>query len=140
MLSKRNHYSFTFVELIIGIVILAILAAVGIGQYRKTVPKIKAGKAKHALALIAEAEKMYEMDQGFYPVIPATAVDATVGINATGMNLAAVDNDSDFQYSANAAGIISASNIVAIGTCPVGTPNFTYDLATGEINVPACYE
>ena len=139
MLSKRSHYSFTLVELLIAIVIIGILVSLGIMQYRKVIPKAKASKAKHALALIAEAEKMYRVDYGVYWPVVAGAVEATIGSGVTGMNLAAVDNDIDFTYSVNAADVISANNPAAIGACAAGTP-ITYDLLTGVITVPGCYE
>ena len=107
-------------------------------QYRKIIPKTKASKAKHVLSLIAEAEKMYSADYGVYWPVAAGAVEATIGATVTGMNLAAVDNDTDFAYSV-AANVISASNSVAIGACAANTP-ITYNLSTGVTNVPACYE
>ena len=142
MLSKRSHYSLTLVELLVTVIIVAILVSLGVGQYVKIIPKAKAAKAKHTLALISEAAKMYRMDAGFYRSVAAGAVEAAIGSGVTGMNLAAVDNDADFDYSVTAgagSNIISADNPAVIGSCAVNT-SIEYDLDSGAINVPPCYE
>lgn len=139
-LKKQNRYkSFTLVELLIVIIIISVLASVGVGHYRKGVVKAKAGRAKHAIALIVEAEKIYKIDRGYYLTVVADAGEATIGTAVTGMNLAIVDNDTDFTYSVTAAGVVSASNTAAIGSCTAGT-QITFDLFTNVVNVPACYE
>lgn len=139
MLSKRSHYSLTLIELLIVIIIVGILAGLGVGFYVNVVVKSKAAKAKHALTLIAEAEKMYKVDYGVYYPIVAGAIEATIGSAVTGMNLATVDHDADFTYSVDSSNVISANNPIAIGACPANTP-ITYDLSTGVLNLPACYE
>ena len=138
-LRKQNkHKSFTLIELLIAVIIVGIIASMGVGYYRKAVVKAKAGKAKHAISLIAEAEKIWQIDNGSYVAVGAGAVDVTVGTNATGMNLAAVDNDTDFTYSVTDAGLISGSNTKVIGTCVIDTV-ITLDLPTGVWSIPACY-
>lgn len=136
---QNRHKSFTLAELVIVVIIVGIIAALGVSGYQKVVVKAKSGKAKHAISLIAEAEKEYRMDYGVYWPVAAGAVDAGIGTNATGMNLSAVDNDSDFNYSVTAAGLIRASNPAAIGACPPNSTS-TLDLATGTWNIPACYK
>ncbi len=136
---NRKRLTFTILELIIAVIIVGILATLGKVTYHKVAVKAKAGKAKHAIALIAEAEKMYKVDYGSYWVVAADAVEATIGTAVSGMNLDVVDNDTLFTYSVTAGGQIRASNTTAIGSCPAGTL-ITSDIATGVINVPACYE
>jgi len=137
--NSRRRLAFTILELMITVIIVGILAFLGRVSYHKVVVKTKTGKAKHAIALIAEAEKMYKVDNGFYLPVVADAVEATIGTAVTGMNLAVVDNDTIFTYSATAAGVVRASNTVVIGSCPVGTL-ITFDISTGAIDIPACYE
>ncbi len=50
---------FTLVELIVVIIILGILAAVGIPQYRKSLERARGAEAYAGLASIQEAEKIY---------------------------------------------------------------------------------
>lgn len=140
-LKKQNrHKSFTLIELLIVVIIIGILAGLGVIQYSKVVVKAKAGKAKHAISLIAEAEKIYRIDNVTYRSIAAgQSVNGRVGANETGINLAAIDNDTDFNYTVTAAGLIQARNPVAIGGC---APNRTIslDLVTGLWNINGCYE
>lgn len=136
---QRSRVCFTLLELVIVAVIVSILASLGVGYYRKVIIKAKVGKAKHAISLIVEAEKIYELDNGIYVAIVAGAVDATVGTNVTGINLAAVDNDTDFKYSVTGAGLVQAKNPVPIGTCGVNT-TISFNLAVGTWTIPACYQ
>jgi len=121
------------------VIIMGILATLGKVAYHKVVVKAKAGKAKHAIALIAEAEKMYMVDYGVYWEVGADAVEATIGTAVSGMKLEVVDNDTLFTYSVTAGGEIRAINTTAIGKCPAGTV-ITSDIATGVTVVPACYK
>ncbi len=138
MLSKRNHYSFTLVELLITVIIVGILAGIGISYYVNIVPKAKAAKAKHAITLITEAEKMHRLDAGSYRAVPPGTINGRIGAGVTGMNLAALDNDTDFNYSVTAAGRIKAINPVAIGGCAAGT-EIRFEISTGVLTVPSCY-
>jgi len=139
---QRNHDCFTLLELVIVCVIIAILASLGVGYYRKVIIKTKAGKAKHAISLIAEAEKMYRMSYGVYWPVGAGAVNAGIGTNITGMNIGTVDNDTDFNYSVTggAANVdINANNPTAIGTCGAGSL-IILNLPTGSWIIPGCYK
>ena len=61
MVSRHRQASraFTLVELIVVIIILAILAAVGIPQYRKSLERSRGAEAYAGLAAIQEGEKIY---------------------------------------------------------------------------------
>jgi len=139
---RKNSWkrlAFTLGELLIVVIIVGILAGLGVTYYRKVVVKAKAVKVKHAIALIAEAEKMYKIDRGYYLTVAAGAVEAKIGTAVTGINLAVVDNDTDFIYSVTGAGLISGSNTKVIGTCGVGSA-ITLNLPTDAWNIPACYK
>ena len=109
------------------------------GHYRKVVVKAKAGKAQHAITLVAKAENIYRLNKGAYIAVAAGAVEATIGTAVTGINLTVVDNDTDFTYSVTDAGLISGSNTKVIGICGVGSA-ITLNLPTGVWNIPACYK
>jgi len=137
--NSRRHLAITLIELIIVVIIVSILASIGVRHHMNVRAKTKAAKAKHAIALIAEAEKMYRMDYGVYWPVAAGAADARIGTNVTGINLTVVDNDSDFTYSVTGAGLISGRNTKVIGTCGVGSA-ITLNLPTDAWNIPACYK
>jgi prepilin-type N-terminal cleavage/methylation domain-containing protein len=112
--------SFTLIELLIVVIVIAILATLALPQYVKAVERAKDGKAKHHLALIAEAEKMYRADNDAYIAVSGDAVNAALG---NYVELVEVDNDTDWTYS----GTASASTFTITATRD-GGPN------TGETN------
>lgn len=60
--------AFTLVELIVVVIIIGILAAVGIPQYRKALERSRGAEAYAGLGHIQEAEKLYYADnQEYYP-------------------------------------------------------------------------
>jgi len=139
---RMDKKSFTLLELMIVVVIIGILAIIGLVSSGRVRVKSKAAKAKHAISLIAEAEKMYQMSYGVYWPVGVGAVNAGIGANATGMNISAVDNDTDFNYSvtgAAAAVNINANNPIVHGTCGAGSL-ITLNLPTGSWTIPGCYQ
>ena len=68
----RKRRGFTLLELLIVVVIIGILATFAIPQFLKATERAKVGKAKNALGLISQGEKMYFADQGDY-------LDVTLG-------------------------------------------------------------
>lgn len=135
----QRHLAFTFVELVIVAVIVSSLGGVAVNHYIKTMPKTRAAKAKHVLALIAEAEKMYKIDKGSYVPVGAGNINAAIGAMVTGINLADVDNANDFVYSVTGANLIEANNLITIGSCSPGSI-ISFNLSTGVLTVPPCYE
>jgi len=137
---RKSLAGFTLIELIIVVVIIATLVALGTVQYKNIISKTKAAKAKHAITLIAQAEKIYQTDNGVYLDTSTGSIDNDIGTSVTGINLASVDNDNDFSYLVTAAtSLITAKNLNKIGSCPKDSSiNFT--LSDGSWTVPQCYK
>ena len=139
---QRKRFCFTLLELVIVCVIIGILAGLGVSSYRKVIVKAKAGKAKHAISLIVEAEKLFQIDSGVYINFDFDQANANVGSGVTGMDLLVVDNDSDFSYRVTGTNVIRARPRNPIGTCPAAAAGeITYTLSTGAFNpIPGCYQ
>lgn len=60
---KAADRGFTLMELIIGLVIVAILAGIAIPSFSKAIEKTKVKDAQSTLAAIYSAEKIYRLDQ-----------------------------------------------------------------------------
>jgi len=138
---QKNRVCFTLIELVIVLVIIAILAALGLSFYRNAITKSKAGKAQNAISLIAEAEKIFRIDNDVYIAYGYNQTNATIGTAVTGMNLAAIDNDTDFRYRVTGGGaLICGRPRRTIGTCPANNAGeIRLNLNTGIWTIPACY-
>lgn len=134
---------FTLIELMVVVVIIGVLATFAVPQYFKLTTKAKFTKAKHAIGLLAQAEKLHYGEYDEYGVFAAGGAEAAIGEDRTGMKVADTDGDADFTYSGNAAGVIQAASIGAIGGCPANT-TVSYNIDTGAwtpvSGMPGCAE
>ncbi|MCK4912532.1 MAG: hypothetical protein KAS05_02280 [Candidatus Omnitrophica bacterium] len=121
-------------------VIVSVLATIGLLAYRKVIIKAKAGRARNALSLIAQAEEIWRIDNnGAYRTISwGQTVNPRVGTAQTGVNLRAVDSDPEFAYRVTAAGMAQARNKVALGACPVNRI-IQLNLVSGAWAINWCY-
>jgi type IV pilus assembly protein PilE len=87
---------FTLIELIIVIIIIGVLATLAVPQYLKSTERAKVAKAKHAMGIIAQAEKMFRAQNDTYVDIGADAADAALGAFT---ELADIDADPDWAYT-----------------------------------------
>ncbi len=135
---ENRRVCLTLIELMVVAIVISILVGVVVPQYRGAVVRAKASKARQAIALVAKAESIYQLKNDVYIAVVAGAVEATIGTAVTGINLAAVDNDDDFDYSVT-AGVVSGTPKGAIGGCGVGDV-ITLNVDTGNWGgLPGCW-
>lgn len=142
LLNNRYRCSFTLLELLIVVVIVAILAAVAIPGYFNVVEKTKIAKAEHYLSLIAQANKMcHEEEQTYAPVVTDTPGPLNVRTpfnNACGgqvlgnfiEELGAVPDDDDWNYS----GVGTANTFTITATKADGSCTITVDQNNNWVN------
>ncbi|MCW8799317.1 MAG: type II secretion system major pseudopilin GspG [Desulfobacter sp.] len=63
----RNQAGFSFIELMVVVIILGILAGAIVPRYMDKADKAKVVKAQVDIAAIETSLKMYKLDNGFYP-------------------------------------------------------------------------
>ena len=74
-----NRKSFTLIEILVVVVIIAVLAALAWPNYIGIREKSLNREAKASLALVRAAEKIYRMEQGFYyPYLDTTGTTANI--------------------------------------------------------------
>lgn len=81
---RNKKLAFTFVELIVVVIIVAILAGLAIPNFTKTKERALDKEAQTALRLIQAAEKIYNLKNSFYyPISGSTANLREINSNLT---------------------------------------------------------
>lgn len=123
----RKKKSFTLIELMIVVIIIAILASVGIPQYFKAAGKAQENRAKHNLGEIRKVELAYESVTGTWSTFASTGtVNLTADLDNDGVNDVVVAF-SDAIYSYDVTGAVARAVTAKAG---LATP-LTINLATG---------
>jgi type IV pilus assembly protein PilE len=120
MKKTKKVLGFTLIELIIVIVIISILALVSVPIYRGYTRRAMASEGRALVGSIATSEKVYLAEHGAYLAVPATAVDTTLDIDATGnkyfrtltVTQSGTVTGANATFTATATGSGDAANIV----------------------------
>lgn len=96
---KRS--GFTLIELIVVVIVIGILATIAVPQYLSATERAKSAKARTALGLIAEAEKLYRADKDVYRTVNTKADLITAGGLSDYVELNSIANvkDTDWSYT-----------------------------------------
>ena|SRR3989338_5954548 len=118
---------FTLLELLIVVIVIGILATIAIPQFLTSVERSRVAKAKSALGMIAQAEKMYRAEHDVYIADPSPFANLTTYVE---MDQIATDDDWDYTIAADTdtftatatkkAGVTHAGeaiNLTQNGTC-----------------------
>jgi len=125
----KKRPGFTLVELIVVVIVIGILATLAVPQYLKATERAKIAKAKNALGLIAQGQKLYRADNDGYI---SGADDATLG---SYIELSNVDADTDWTYSA----VGDASTFTITATRSAGSlANCTITFNQNSVIVDTC--
>jgi len=138
--------SWSLLELMVVTIIIGVLAGLAVPQYNKMIIKSKLSRAKHAMSMIAQAQRLYESEEHVFTAFVSYGSPFTVLSNVTGIDLTSILSDDYFEYrwSDTTDGVWSR-NKVRVGDCVPGT-NYgfnSYILATGawtwDTNNTGCY-
>ena len=96
--AKNRNTGFTFVEIFITVLIIAILAAITVPSYLRTAEITRMKQAMITLEKIAKAQKSYQVRQGGYsPILSPLSLDLTNIDGKTLKGASFSDNYFDYQ-------------------------------------------
>ena len=117
-----NNNAFTLIELLVVILIIGILAAVALPQYKKAVWKSRNTQLKTIVASVAQAQEAYYMANGSWAGsfdeldldLPLQAGEKTCGYTTLGTD--SVRKGKDFEILLTSADLQTEGNITAVWT------------------------
>ncbi|MFH0918014.1 MAG: prepilin-type N-terminal cleavage/methylation domain-containing protein [Candidatus Omnitrophota bacterium] len=120
---------FTLIELIVVVIIISILATLAIPQYIAATERAKSAKARHAIGLIAQAEKLFRAGNDTYLRIPNTGalITGSPGLSDY-VELTDITKDKDWNYTvSNATTTTFLITANRLGGSDTGTITFDQD-------------
>jgi len=119
MMNMRKKYGFTLIEMMVVVIILAILGAISVSYYYKTLESNKAQSAKNNLLAIAAAQEKFNEDyssacssQGISP-----CYCVSTGTNPTGLTSLCGNNTADLVTNLKLTGFSSSDPFYANYSC-----------------------
>ena len=136
-LSQPRRPGFSILELLIAVIVIAVLAALALPKYNKSVEETHKREAKSNLNIIRSAEIIYKIDtKEYYPITSLADADADADNARSVLNIDLHDNE-DWSYTVTAGGSGDAAAATATATRQRGKHDgdeILLDVPSGEIS------
>jgi len=127
---------FTLLEIVIVACIIVVLAAIALVGFFETIRTTRRSKARHALSVISEAEKIYFFEDGVYESVPSN--DFTDLSTGSGMDVTSLSGDTDWTYSVVVGPPAVATATRDSGSCAGDVIDL--DIEAGVYTGTGCYQ
>ena len=113
-METHNKYGFTLIELLVVVLIIGILAAVAVPQYKLAVLKSHYATVKNLTKALANAEEIYYLANGQY-----TTVLENLDIDFVPQSTISEENDNLYQFKEGSCAIFNNSVACSPNTTPL---------------------
>ncbi len=128
-IDEKKEAAFTLIELILVVVVVITLALIAIPSYTKSKQRAIEKEGISNIKLMAAGERIYRMENGSYV--------ACAGATACNSSLKLMLNATNWAYSADSSGNISATSQASTGmSCTYTLSPAGYDGEPASVNCP----